>query len=36
MPAPGMPWAPSVWYPGLKMKANGRAALQSGLNPTAL
>jgi len=36
MPAPGMPNAPSVYYPGLKQRANGRAAIQSGLNPTAL
>jgi len=36
MPAPGMPYAPSVYYPNLKQKANGRAAIQSGLNPTAL
>lgn len=36
MPAPGMPPAPSVYYPNLKQKANGRPAMQSGLNPTAL
>ena len=36
MPAPGMPGDPSVYFPNLKQRANGRPAMQSGLNPTAL